>query len=161
MAFEQLYRSHVGATMALCLRWVNDPAQAELLTQDIFVKVWEKLHTFRATGPFGAWLRRVAVNVIIEDRRKGARAAKWLDQGEWDESRAPAGRDSIDEAMDLEKAVAALPEGARAAFLLHDVYGYRHREIAELLGTAEGTAKAQLHRARTLLRQALKPPREI
>lgn len=161
VAFEKLYRRHVGSTLALCLRWVGDPTQAEILTQDIFVKVWERIHTFRGTGAFGAWLRRVAVNLIIEDRRSGARRAKWLDPGELDESSGAVPPEPIDDAMDLEKAIATLPEGARAAFLLHDVYGYRHSEVAEMVGTAEGTVKAQCHRARTLLRQVLKSPKEI
>jgi RNA polymerase sigma-70 factor (ECF subfamily) len=156
-AFEKLYRMHAGRIHALCLRLTGDPAQAESLTQDVFVRVWRKLDSFRAEGPFAAWLRRLAVNVVLENRRSAKREAAWLAPD--GEARLQAGAGSTmarpDRIMDLERAVARLPEGARTAFVLHDVEGYRHREIAAITGLAVGTIKAQLHRARKLLRTAL------
>jgi len=156
-AFEKLYRMHAGRIHALCLRLTGDPTQAESLTQDVFVRVWRKLDSFRAEGPFAAWLRRLAVNVVLENRRSAKREAAWLAPD--GEARLQAGAGSTmarpDRIMDLERAVARLPEGARTAFVLHDVEGYRHREIAAITGLAEGTIKAQLHRARKLLRTAL------
>lgn len=156
-AFEKLYRIHVGRTYALCLRLTGDPGLAESLTQDIFVRVWRKLDSFRAEGPFAAWLRRLAVNVVLEDRRRAKRESSWLVPVS--EEGLPAGAGTTvarpDRTMDLERAVSRLPVGARTAFVLHDVEGFRHREIAAITGLAEGTIKAQLHRARKLLRASM------
>ena len=164
-AFERLYRMHVDRIYGLCLRMAGDPGRAEALTQDVFVRAWSKLGGFRAEGPFGGWLHRLAVRVVIEDRRRAARSARWLATdievetvAEPSDARSTAGAVApmaIEESVELERAVAALPEGARTIFLLHDVEGYRHREIAEMAGISAGTAKAQLHRARMLLRRAL------
>jgi RNA polymerase sigma-70 factor (ECF subfamily) len=166
-SFERLYRLHAGMVYGICLRLVADPVRAEILTQDVFVRVWEKLRTYRGDGAFGGWVRRLAVNVVIDDRRSIARENQWLEydtQGTGLEDTPGGGRSravpmggmsATETAIDLERAVAALPNGARTAFVLHDVYGYRHREIAEMTGAASGTVKAQLHRARRLLRQSL------
>jgi RNA polymerase sigma-70 factor (ECF subfamily) len=157
-AFEELYRGHVGSVYGICLRMVADAAQAEILTQDVFVRAWQKLRTYAGRGAFGGWLRRITVNVVIEDRRAFARDAKWMDFdyeiGERDETGAVA-PPQTETAIDLERAIAALPPRARMAFVLHDVYGYRHREMAEMAGVAVGTMKAHLHRARLLLRERL------
>lgn len=161
-AFESLYREHVGMVYALCLRMVAHRGEAEQLTQDAFVRAWRKIGTYRGTGPFGAWLRRLAINVILEHRRREARDPHWLaaDLDEVPQSMARSYErsraTSVEIAIDLEKAIATLPPGARTVFVLHDVEGYRHHEIAEMTGKAVGTTKAQLHRARQLLRQALK-----
>ncbi len=156
-AFEQLYHRRVGRVYGLCLRMMGDPEHATTLTQDAFVRAWEKLGTYRGQGSFDGWLRRLTVNVVIEDRRKAARQARWFAPEE-ESDRAPAAaaapRDTED-AIDLERAISTLPPGARMAFVLHDVEGYRHREIAEMTGLASGTIKAQLHRARGLLRHVL------
>jgi len=156
-AFESLYRMHAGRVHALCLRLSGDPEEARSLTQDVFVRVWRKLDSFRAEGPFGAWLRRLAVNVALEDRRRRSRESKWLVPDGEERLRLGASGRATDPqpAMDLERAVARLPEGARTAFVLHDVEGFRHREIATMTGLAEGTIKAQLHRARKLLRKTM------
>lgn len=156
-AFEQLYRLHAGRVNALCLRLTGDPANAESLTQDIFVRVWRKLDSFRGDGPFAAWLRRLAVNVVLENRRSAKRESTWLASTGDGLLQAGAGRceDRPERTMDLERAVAGLPRGARTAFVLHDVEGFRHREIAAMTGLAEGTIKAQLHRARKLLRASM------
>jgi RNA polymerase sigma-70 factor (ECF subfamily) len=156
-AFESLYRIHAGRVHGLCLRLSGDPAEARALTQDVFVRVWRKLDSWRAEGPFGAWLRRLTVNVALEDRRRRSRESKWLvPDGEERMQRGVSIRGSDPQpAIDLERAMARLPEGARTAFVLHDVEGFRHREIAKMTGLAEGTIKAQLHRARKLLREAM------
>jgi len=165
-AFEALHRRHVGRVHALCLRMTADRELAETLTQDVFVRAWRKFDSYRGEGPFGAWLRRLAVNVVIEDRRRAARTREREVQdpnGIMADSGAggAATRAGRPEArIDLERAIRTLPPGARQAFVLHDINGYRHREIAEMTGLAEGTVKAQLHRARALLRRALEPSRE-
>jgi RNA polymerase sigma-70 factor (ECF subfamily) len=125
------------------------------LTQDVFVRVWQKLATFRGDSSFGTWLHRLAVNVIIERfRTLGATRERFLPDGEAMLERlsgAPAPA-RYDARMDLDAAVKRLPPGARAVFVLHDVEGYRHEEIGELLGVSIGTSKSQLHRARMTLR---------
>lgn len=166
-AFERIYRQHVGTVYGICVRMVHDRLEAERLTQDVFVRVWEKLDRFRREGPFGAWLRRVAVNVVVEDRRSRARDKRWIDL---EEDPAPEHRPSVgtgsgmrstEISLDLETAIRLLPEGARTAFVLHDVYGYRHREIAKMTSVATATVRVQLHRARTLMRSILDGSREV
>jgi len=155
-AFEELYRENVGRIYLLCLRMCGDPSLAEELAQEAFIRAWQNLGSFRGDSAFSTWLHRVTVNVVLGDRRSTARR----------EARVkPAGEDlpvdlsvpepSPGQALDLERSIAALPDGARTVFVLHDVEGYRHKEIARLTGVAEGTSKAQLHRARKLLRKAL------
>lgn len=156
-AFERLYRAHVGRVLALCARMTGDRTMAEDLTQETFVKAWEKLASFRGESAFGSWLHRVAANVVLDHARsQGRRPRKVETAGDEDALTAPGpARDSAS-AVDLERALAALPEGARTAFVLHDVHGFSHEEIARLAGQAAGTSKAQLHRARVLLREALR-----
>lgn len=155
-AFEQLYRDHVGRVYALCLRLSGDVARAEELTQDVFVRAWEKLESFRGESAFGTWLHRLAVNVVLGERRSEGRRAARLVEDEAAMSSAPTPRASEPGArLDLERAIAALPPGARTVFVLHEVEGYGHGEIAEMTGRAEGTCKALLHRARKLLRETL------
>jgi RNA polymerase sigma-70 factor (ECF subfamily) len=170
-SFERLYRLHVGLVYGICLRLVADPVRAETLTQDVFVRVWEKIGMYAGRGAFGAWVRRLAVNAVIDDRRSEARERQWMEYEKEGSGRDPSGGsgalrvvagggpESADASIDLERAIAGLPHGARTAFVLHDVYGYRHREIAEMTGAAPGTIKAQLHRARRLLRGSLKGSR--
>ena len=156
-AFEQLYHAHVGRVYALCLRLCGDAARAEELTQDVFVRAWEKLGSFQGKSAFSTWLHRLAVNVVLGDRRsEGVRVHRVFNTDEPEKYETPGGRTSDPgTAMDLERAIAGLPPGARAVFVLHDVEGYKHEEIAEMQGSAVGTCKAQLHRARRLLREAL------
>jgi RNA polymerase sigma-70 factor (ECF subfamily) len=156
-AFEILYREHSGRIYALCLRLkAGDSFDATELMQDVFVKAWRRLGTFRGECAFSSWLHRLAVNTMLEnargDRRREARVLA-ID----DTSRLPgAARSSgVDLRMEMEEAVASLPKGARLAFVLHDVEGYQHQEIAQQLGVSVGTVKAQLHRARRLLRDKL------
>ena len=156
LAFERLYRQHVGRIYALALRLSRNPSDADALTQDIFVRVWERLASFRGESAFGTWLHRLAINVILSDRRsawrRGLRVTEMDDVIEL-EAAAPAPPAGM--RLDLDDAIATLPPGARTVFVLHDVEGYEHAEIAELSGIAVGTSKAQLFRARRLLREAL------
>jgi RNA polymerase sigma factor (sigma-70 family) len=156
-AFERLYRATVGLVHALCVRAVGDRSRAEDLVQDVYVRAWRKLSSFRGESAFATWLARLTVNLAFSERRGWARrqaAAIAADDLEALAGSTPASHPGTH--VDLERAIAALPPGARAAFVLHDVHGYAHAEIASLTGTSVGTSKAQLHRARKLLREVLK-----
>jgi RNA polymerase sigma-70 factor (ECF subfamily) len=155
-AFERLYRSHVGRVFSLARR-MTGPETAEEATQDVFVRAWEKLGSFRGEAAFGTWLHRLAVNLLLSQRtRRGRERARLEPTDVVLEHRAGRGpRPEL--MMDLETAIGRLPDGARRIFVLHDVEGYKHEEIGTLLGIAVGTSKAQLHRARMLLRGHLEP----
>lgn len=159
-AFEALYRIHVGRVYALCLRMHAHREDAEDSTQEVFVRAWQRIRSFEGRSAFSTWLHRMAVNVVLDRKRALRRRLAELPAGSDDEGADPVARQParrVDPAigLDLERAIATLPDGARLVFVLHDVEGFRHREIAEMTGTAEGTSKAQLHRARRLLREAL------
>ena len=161
-AFEILYREHSGRVYALCVRLkAGDRSDATELMQDVFIKAWRRLETFRGDCAFGSWLHRLAVNTMLEnarsDRRRTARVLSMEDTSLLPGAARASG---IDLKMDMEEAVASLPRGARLAFVLHDVEGYQHQEIAEQLGVSVGTVKAQLHRARRLLRARLEGTKE-
>jgi RNA polymerase sigma-70 factor (ECF subfamily) len=161
VAFERLYRQHVNRVFSLCARMVADRARAEELTQDVFVRAWEKLHLFRGESSFSTWLHRLTVNVVLNARKSEGRQRSRFEETD-EES---GGIDALPgvvgmplapgDLLDLEAAIAKLPPGARRVFVLHDVEGYKHEEIAEMLGVTSGATKAQLHRARLLLREAL------
>ncbi|PYO09214.1 MAG: RNA polymerase subunit sigma-24 [Gemmatimonadetes bacterium] len=156
-AFERLYRTHANRVFSLCARMSGSRARGEELTQDVFVRTWEKLPQFRGESAFSTWLHRLAVNVVLNSRKSEGKQASRTDQNDvdderWDEAaRAPLHI----ERMDLTEAISKLPAGARKVFVLHDVEGYKHEEIAEMMGITSGGSKAQLHRARLLLREAL------
>ena len=155
-AFQALYGEHVGRVYALCLRLTADPAQAEELTQDAFVRAWERLASFRGESAFSSWLYRLTVNVVFLSHRAARRRELRVLPVEDPVALERDGREATPGlGVDLERAVAALPPGARQVFVLHDVEGYQHNEIAELTGIAVGTSKAQLFRARRLLREKL------
>lgn len=156
-AFERLYRAHVDRVFALCARMTADRALAEELTQDVFVRAWEKLALFRGDSSFGTWLHRLAVNVVLNHRVADGRRRRHFDPDDDGDAgdRFPARALSPGVRMDLERAITALPRGARRVFVLHDVEGYTHEEIGAFLGITAGGSKAQLHRARLLLREAL------
>jgi len=152
-AFERLYRSQVGRIHALCIRMVNDPIRAETLTQDAFVKAWRQLHRFEGKSAFSTWLYRLAVNVVLMDlRSERRRRARLQSTGDLTKYNAASREPSFDTGMDLEAGIAALPDQARAVLILHDIEGYQHKEIGEMMGIATGTSKAHLHRARKLLK---------
>jgi RNA polymerase sigma-70 factor (ECF subfamily) len=156
-AFERLYHQHLSRVFSLCARMVNDRTRAEELTQDVFVRAWEKLHLFRGEAAFGTWLHRMTVNLVLNARKtEGRQRGRFDDDDEGDGIDVlPARPHAPGDRMDLEAAIAKLPKGARRVFTLHDVEGYKHEEIAEMLGVTTGATKAQLHRARLLLREAL------
>ena len=154
-AFLALYEAHVGRIYALCLRLAGSAAEAEEYTQDVFVRAWRRLDTFRGESAFGTWLHRLAVNEVMQARRAAARRSARVALPGDDDLLARVATTQPEPDRDLERAIAQLPEGARQIFLLYDLEGYSHEEIAHLTGVAEGTSKAQLHRARRLLREAL------
>jgi len=156
LAFERLYRENVRKVYGLCLRLSQDASLAEELTQEVFVKAWRKLSTFRGESAFSSWLYPMAVNVTLSERRSRRRRDARIVPVEEPEGMEKAPVTPRPEAgFDLERALATLPTGARNVFVLHDVEGRTHEEIAALLNLAAGTSKAQLHRARRLLREAL------
>lgn len=161
-AFERLYRHHIGSVYGLCLRMTRDPAGAEDCAQEAFLNAWRALKRFETRSSFGTWLHRIAVNVVLSRRRKAATQAELppLPADPDEEPVAAPGQWTLDtpvEIREIEAAVSALPDGARDALVLCGIYGYSHPEAAQMLGVAEGTCKAQLHRARALLRTRLEP----
>lgn len=155
-AFERLYRANSGRVFALCIRMAGDRSTAEELTQDVFVRAWGKLDQFRGDSSFSTWLHRLAVNVVLNARKQqGRRRARHEEMDGENESLSQAGLPVPGMRLDLEAAIAMLPAGARKVFVLHDVEGYTHEEIAEQTGVTTGATKSQLHRARMLLREAL------
>lgn len=154
-AFERLYRGHVERVYALAVRMVDAEA-AEDLTQEVFIRAWRKLGTFRGHARFGTWLHRLAVNHILSRREaiRKSEARQAPGDGPLGRLVAPPRRSS-GEALDLEAAMGRLPGRARRVFVLYDVEGYSHEEIAGLMGVTVGTSKSQLHRARMLLREIL------
>jgi len=163
-AFEQLYRSHCDRIYALCWRMCGaDKALAEDMVQEAFVRAWNKLGLFRGDSKFGTWLHRLAVNVVLSDRRirvkRLSREREMVD----DVERTLVGDRNVFAGLrkDLEAAIAGLPERARTVLILYDIEGYKHNEIAEMTGMAVGSSKAQLHRARKLVRNVLKDSESI
>ena len=153
-AFERLYREHVGRVHGLCLRMTRNPETAADCAQDAFIKAWKALPRFEARSSFSTWLHRIAVNTVLERRRGPTRAEVLVeDPDEYQEPKLVF--DTPVEEEELEAAIDSLPQGARDALVLCGVYGYEHSEAASMLGIAVGTCKAQLHRARGLLRDRL------
>lgn len=153
-AFEALYRQHVGRVYGLCLRMTGQPDSAEDLTQDTFVSAWRSLPGYEGRSSFSTWLHRIAVNAVLARRRspQGRNEISMTDDaGEQMEFAAETGMDEATP-IDIESAISALPPGARDIVVLHGIYGYSHEEAAGMLGVAVGTCKAQLHRARHLMR---------
>jgi RNA polymerase sigma-70 factor, ECF subfamily len=153
-AFERIYRTHVARIHSLTRRMLSTH-EADEVTQDIFVRTWQKLGQFRGESAFATWLHRLAINVVIERRRSFAIQRERMTDD-------PSALDTLivaptraDLTMDFEHAIAQLPPGAREIFTLHDVEGYKHREIAAMLEITAGTSKRQLHRARMLMRKHL------
>jgi RNA polymerase sigma-70 factor (ECF subfamily) len=163
-AFERVYRAHCDRVFSVCVRMTSDAAQAEELTQDTFVRAWTKMGQFRGESSFATWLHRLAVNVVLNAHKGDGRKKRTISmtEDEGDEEAGSVGATLMapshfapGEWMDIEEAIASLPPGAKRVFVLHDVEGYRHEEIGTMLGITSGGSKAQLHRARMLLREAL------
>ncbi len=154
-AFERLYREHVGRVYGLCLRMTRDPAVAEDCAQETFINAWKALARFETRSSLATWLHRIAVNVALAKRRK---ATPVVESPLEDDDEAVESDWTLEtplEVNEIEAAIERLPDGARDVLVLHAIYGYSHIEAAEMLGVAEGTCKAQLHRARSLLRERL------
>lgn len=166
-AFERIYALHNRRVYALCLRMVGNTAEAEDLTQEAFLQLFRKIATFRGESAFSTWLHRLSVNVVLMRLRRKTLAETSLDEttDPEDESGGPrkdvGGPDlrlsgSVDR-VNLERAVEQLPPGYRSIFVLHDVQGYEHNEIAKIMNCSIGNSKSQLHKARMRLRQLLGP----
>lgn len=157
-AFEALYRRHAGRINALCLRMTGSHALAEDCVQEAFVQAWRHLDRFEGRSAFTTWLHRIAVNRVLTVQRSESRRPGGFDVSDEDNPDpwgADPGETDPGKDMDLERAIASLPDGARNVFVLHAVCGYSHQEAADMLGVAVGTCKAQLHRARRLLSERL------
>jgi RNA polymerase sigma-70 factor, ECF subfamily len=155
-AFERLYREHVGRVYGLCLRMTRDPAMAEDCTQETFINAWKALARFETRSSMATWLHRIAVNVALSRRRKASVILESTCSDDEDEAiESDWTLETPLEVNEIEAAIERLPQGARDVLVLHAIYGYSHQEAAQMLGVAEGTCKAQLHRARGLLRDKL------
>jgi RNA polymerase sigma-70 factor, ECF subfamily len=158
--FDELYRKHYRRVYSICLRMTGNVAEAEDLTQEVFIQLHRKLGSFRGESAFTTWLHRLTVNqVLMHFRKRSVKSELTTDDGEIPDSIDP---DTINpEAMpivdriSIESAISQLPPGYRTAFILHDVEGYEHEEIAKILGCSPGTSKSQLHKARLKLRRLI------
>ena len=159
-AFETIYRTHSGRLYSVACRVVGNPTDAEDLLQEIFLAAHRKLDSFRGDSALGTWLYRLAMNLCLDHlRSRATRSGQVTDALDEEYGLADTGSRRLAERtvakMDLERALAQLPDGCRTAFVLHDVEGLEHREVAEALGIAEGTSKSQVHKARMRLRAML------
>jgi RNA polymerase sigma-70 factor, ECF subfamily len=154
-AFERLYRAHAARVFGLCLRLTCDRHHAQDCTQEAFVAAWKALPKFEGRSRFSSWLHRIAVNVVVSRRERTYGAQSVSAEAHIDELQALAGPSDAAGSIDLERAIARLPRGARDVLVLVGIFGYSHDEAAEMLGIAAGTSKAQLHRARALLTSEL------
>lgn len=159
-AFEKLYEQHHRRVYSLCLRMLGNVSQAEDLTQEVFLQVFKKIGSFRGDSAFTTWLHRLTVNqVLMHLRRRGVKLEHTSEEGDFsDVVETPlqsTRRISMVDRLALEKAISELPPGYRTVFVLHDVEGYEHEEVSDLLGVTVGTSKSQLHKARMRLRELL------
>ena len=159
-AFEEVYRTHAGRLFSVACRMIGNPADAEDVLQDIFLSAHRKLDGFRGESALGTWLYRLATNHCLDYlRSRASRMNQVTEALDDDPTHGVAGSPGLAEQtvtrMDLERALVKLPDGCRAAFILHDVEGLEHREVAQALGIAEGTSKSQVHKARQRLRALL------
>lgn len=164
-AFEFIYRLHCRRVYALCLRIARDPNEAEDLTQEAFLQLFRKIDTFRGESAFSSWLYRLTANIALMRFRKKKLNSTSLDQLTTNDAEKSAPREEFGatdlrltglfDRVNLQKAIDQLPEGCKALFILHDVKGYQHNEIAKMVGCPIGTSKSQVHRARKRLRKIL------
>lgn len=165
-AFEHLYHLHSRRVYSICLRMVGNPTEAEDLTQEAFLRVFRKIHTFQGASAFSTWLHRLTVNVVLMRLRKKCLVTAPINEtkGEYPQDsgtkREVGGPDmslaGFVDRMNLERAIARLAWTCRTVFILHDVHGFKHREIANMIHCSVGASKGQLHRARTQLRDLLR-----
>jgi len=166
VAFEYIYRLHARRVYALCLRLVRDPVEAEDLAQETFLLLFRKIHTFRGESAFSSWLYRLTANVVFMSFRKKKLATNWLESlTETDDEGSSTGHEiggvdlrlsGLFDRINLQTAIEQLPEGYKAVFILHDVHGYEHNEIAKIRRCSVGNSKSQLHKARKRLRKELR-----
>ncbi len=154
-AFEKLYRFYVRQVYGVCRRLVDSEQDAEDMTQRVFFRAWRRLDSFRGKSRFGTWLRPIAVNLVIDERKSSWRRQLELEIGE-ETGQSPAREAEPGTALDLERAIGLLPPGPRRVLVLHDIEGYTHAEMAALLGVTTGTTKTQLYRARRALKESLR-----
>jgi RNA polymerase sigma-70 factor (ECF subfamily) len=155
-AFEELYHENLGRVYALCMRMTRNKTQAEDLTQEGFIRAWQKLNSFRGDSAFSTWLHRLTVNLVLTELKTQKRKTEKVFSTDDLTPFEKAGTTSNPGiGMDLERAIASLPSQARKIFVLYRIEGYKHEEIANMLKIATGTTKAQLHRARKMLRKVL------
>jgi len=165
-AFESLYQAHSRRVYALCLRMARNPAEAEDLTQEAFLQMYRKIQTFRGDASFSTWLHRVTVNIVLMKLRRKKRTEVPLEEGAERDEDSPSPRSEFGETdlrltgsldrISLRRAIEQLPPGFKSIFILHDIQGYKHNEIGEILGCTAGNSKSQLHKARMRLRALLK-----
>lgn len=156
-AFENIYQRYHRRAYSICLRMTQSTAEAEDLTQEVFIQLFRKMGSFRGESAFSTWLHRLTVNqVLMHFRRRGVQVEKTTDDGEVPEQTVPGtenfSRMPVLDRIALDNAIAQLPPGYRTVFVLHDVEGFEHEEIARMLGLSIGTSKSQLHKARLKLR---------
>lgn len=159
-AFETLYERHHRRVYSLCLRMVANPTEAEDLTQEVYVQLFRKIGSFRGESAFTTWLHRLTVNhVLMHFRKRGVRMEKTTEEGEIGEIQdilqSVSERPRFVDRIALDKAISELPPGYRTVFVLHDIEGFEHEEVADMLGISVGTSKSQLHKARMRLRELL------
>ncbi len=160
-AFEEIYRRHHRRVYSICLRMLQNPPEAEDLTQDVFIQLYRKIGSFRGDSAFTTWLHRMTVNqVLMHFRKRNVKFEKTTDEGETPEQivsgTANPDRMRIVDRIALDNAIAQLPEGYKNVFVLHDVEGFEHEEVARILGCSVGTSKSQLHKARLKLQRLLR-----
>lgn len=153
-AFKKLFMNNVSKVHSLCFRISSDRHVAEELTQEVFIKAWEKLKSFQFESKFSSWLHSIAMNQFLMHIRSEKRRTEHESSAGLEKSSAE-GKHSQDSAIDLEKAISNLPDQSRAVFILHDIEGYKHNEISKMMNIQPGTSKAHLHRARKILREEL------
>jgi len=159
-AFEALYERHHRRVYSLCLRMVANATEAEDLTQEVFVQLFKKIGSFRGESAFTTWLHRLTVNhVLMHFRKRGVKMEKTTEEGEIGEIQdiiqSVSERPRFVDRIALDKAIKELPPGYRTVFVLHDIEGFEHEEVADMLGVSVGTSKSQLHKARMRLRELL------
>ena len=157
-AFRKLYDNNFSRVYAVCLRISRDPDTAEELTQEVFIKAWEKLSSFQFGSKFSSWLHSIAVNQFLMMKRSEKRLSERVSELTYmmdTEQLHNKSKHHHDARIDIEQALEKLPEQARIAFVLHDIEGYKHHEISGIMNIEIGTSKAHLHRARRMLREEL------
>ncbi|HWS99096.1 MAG TPA: RNA polymerase sigma factor [Pyrinomonadaceae bacterium] len=164
-AFEELYRRHFRRVYALALRMTTNPEEAEDLAQETFIQLFRKIGSFRGDSAFTTWLHRMTVNQVLMHFRRRKSRPEFTSEGDETPDQIVKGTENqnrmpVVDRIVLEDAIAKLPQGYRSVFVLHDVEGYEHNEVAEMLGISEGTSKSQLHKARLKLRSLIRQQAE-